>query len=243
MSLRRQTTTDTRRWCENLVLELRLRDVKGARIGDEVASVESHCAESGQSAQEAFGDAREYAAALEFEPHDVESDASTPALLMRAWPTLVGLAGFYVASWAITGRHDPGVTISLGQVVGLMLTLSAIALIIHFLDAIIRRVALFVVIFIGAITLSVLAAALLNGTLLQMPTAGVAAVSGLLLLLSVVGEYRLGDPADPVVDPVRGGDFYASRRPRVAGALAILRPWLWPIAAALLVVTSLAIGS
>lgn len=48
-----------RRWCDDFVLELRLRDVPGARIGDHLAEVESHCIETGTDPEEAFGDARE----------------------------------------------------------------------------------------------------------------------------------------------------------------------------------------
>lgn len=35
-------------WTEQLLLELRLRDVQGAAIGAALAEVESHCAESGE---------------------------------------------------------------------------------------------------------------------------------------------------------------------------------------------------
>ena len=50
-----------RRWCDDFILELRLRDVPGARIGDHLAEVESHCIETGTDPKDAFGDAREYA--------------------------------------------------------------------------------------------------------------------------------------------------------------------------------------
>lgn len=45
-------------------MELRLLDVRGDRIGDALMTVETHVAESGESAQEAFGDARAYARAI-----------------------------------------------------------------------------------------------------------------------------------------------------------------------------------
>ena len=49
-------------WCEDLVLALRLRDVPGARIGEVLAEVQSHLAETGEDPREAFGTPREYAA-------------------------------------------------------------------------------------------------------------------------------------------------------------------------------------
>ncbi|MFS0705338.1 hypothetical protein AB6N23_12515 [Cellulomonas sp. 179-A 9B4 NHS] len=51
-------------WREELVLELRLYDVPGDAIGGALAEVEAHCVDSGEDAQEAFGDARTYAASL-----------------------------------------------------------------------------------------------------------------------------------------------------------------------------------
>ncbi|MFC8193611.1 hypothetical protein ACFUMH_18300 [Cellulomonas sp. NPDC057328] len=51
-------------WREELVLELRLHDVPGDAIGGALAEVEAHCVDSGEDAQEAFGDARTYAATL-----------------------------------------------------------------------------------------------------------------------------------------------------------------------------------
>ncbi|MEZ3161918.1 hypothetical protein AB1K54_15490 [Microbacterium sp. BWT-B31] len=52
-------------WIDLFVVELRLRRVPGSAIGDAVASVRELLADSGQSAEEAFGSAREYAASLD----------------------------------------------------------------------------------------------------------------------------------------------------------------------------------
>lgn len=48
-------------WVEQFVLEQRLLGVPGTRIGDSLALVESHVAESGESAQAAFGNPQAYA--------------------------------------------------------------------------------------------------------------------------------------------------------------------------------------
>jgi len=55
-------TTTTRKYRRDLVMWLQLRDVDGARIGQIVAEVESHVAESGESPEVAFGPAKAYAA-------------------------------------------------------------------------------------------------------------------------------------------------------------------------------------
>jgi hypothetical protein len=53
------TSTDTYR--RNLIVALRLRDVPADRVGEIVAEVESHVADTGEDPVEAFGPAREYA--------------------------------------------------------------------------------------------------------------------------------------------------------------------------------------
>jgi len=63
-------------WADSLLLELRLLGVAGDRIGEAVSEVESHCAESGQSAQEGFGDPVEYAHSLQL-PEAVDSSTRT----------------------------------------------------------------------------------------------------------------------------------------------------------------------
>lgn len=50
-------------WVEQFVLEQRLLGVSGKHIGDSLAVVQSHVAESGESARDAFGDAQAYAVA------------------------------------------------------------------------------------------------------------------------------------------------------------------------------------
>lgn len=55
------TSTDTRRYTQSLTTWLQLREVDGERIGEIVAEVQVHVAESGEDAEAAFGPARRYA--------------------------------------------------------------------------------------------------------------------------------------------------------------------------------------
>jgi hypothetical protein len=48
-------------WCEDLVLALRVQDVPGTRIGEVLAEVQSHLAETGEDPRQAFGTPKEYA--------------------------------------------------------------------------------------------------------------------------------------------------------------------------------------
>lgn len=58
---RRQATNQ---WRDAFAVQLRLRNVPGARIGEALAEVDTHCADAGQSPQEAFGDPQAYAESL-----------------------------------------------------------------------------------------------------------------------------------------------------------------------------------
>src|SRR5690554_976177 len=51
-------------YLDDLILELRMLDVPGERIGQIMAEAENHLAESGQSPEQAFGPARDYAREL-----------------------------------------------------------------------------------------------------------------------------------------------------------------------------------
>ncbi|GAB3177186.1 hypothetical protein GCM10027060_01090 [Nesterenkonia halophila] len=79
-----------REWAGDFIVELRLHGVAGDDIGAALAEVDSHCAESGEPAGEAFGDAGEYARSLGL-PETEEQ--ATAAVLRRTLPTLVQLAG------------------------------------------------------------------------------------------------------------------------------------------------------
>lgn len=53
-------------WLRDLSVLLRLRGVDGARIGDELAKVETFCDDTGQEPKEAFGEPASYIATLRF---------------------------------------------------------------------------------------------------------------------------------------------------------------------------------
>ena len=81
--------TSDKKWFDQLVMELRLRQVHGSAIGDTVASAKELLSDTGQQAEEAFGPARDYAAALEL-PAAPKHDWVRKAL----WPSLLGLLAF-----------------------------------------------------------------------------------------------------------------------------------------------------
>ena len=60
--------TTVEKYTQQLMFALRLRDVPGEVIGDAIAQVESHIAETGEDPVAAFGPASEYAASLGPDP-------------------------------------------------------------------------------------------------------------------------------------------------------------------------------
>ncbi|WP_146185017.1 hypothetical protein [Agromyces badenianii] len=100
-------------WCGDFVLELRLRDVPGPVIGERLAEVEGHCAETGESPSEAFGNPTEYAARL-----DQDSD---PDRISGVWVVATAGAAQVLAMLIGTSAvpawvHDEPLTYNLGQI-------------------------------------------------------------------------------------------------------------------------------
>lgn len=88
-------TTDSRTYREQLLLALRLRDVPGARIGEALAEVESHVAETGEDPAEAFGPPAQYADSL--------AGASTDRPAQPWWRLFTGRDALVAATCGVGG--------------------------------------------------------------------------------------------------------------------------------------------
>jgi hypothetical protein len=125
------TSTTVQGYCDELLLALRSRVVPGARIGEVLAEVQSHVAETGEDPRTAFGSPRDYA--------DEVADAlgltrsGVFAVLRSAieWPdllvsVLIGLSCFVLADglWSL-GAGDPGL---FGLPAGLTTAVAAVVL-------------------------------------------------------------------------------------------------------------------
>ncbi|OMQ16027.1 hypothetical protein A7K94_0205335 [Modestobacter sp. VKM Ac-2676] len=89
-------------WRDDLLLRLRMRDVPGARIGEVLAEVQSHVAETGEHPREAFGPPKEYADrvadAIGAPPSQGWRDA-VHGVSWRDWVTtlVIGISSFLLA--------------------------------------------------------------------------------------------------------------------------------------------------
>jgi len=106
------------RWCGDFVLELRLREVPGPVIGERLAEVEGHCAETGEVPSEAFGDPTDYAARIDQDSaHERVAGVWTVAAAGAAQVLAMLVGTSAVRAWV---RGEP-LTYNLGQLVCLAL--------------------------------------------------------------------------------------------------------------------------
>lgn len=216
-----------RRWCDDFILELRLRDVPGARIGDHLAELESHCIETGTDPEEAFGDAREYAR----EVGDAEQPTRDGGTLRVTPISLTALVVFLTGNDA-TNRWARGEALSfnLVELVILGLLVAGVATLPFVLGPLLRRTWLGIVFFAGLFLLGALRA--LAGLLpLASVVDGIPAAPvsmGALLILCVLSalEMRELSDGDWVTSPLRAPD--GTRTPARRGVVLIA--WILPIA-------------
>lgn len=190
-------------WVEDFVLEQRLAGVPGTRIGDALAVVESHVAESGESAGESFGDPTAYA--RESAPAQRVEDLDGSFFLGAALG-LVGMLLTYTGFNAWLRGESVGVTV--GGLVVIGLVAAAFLALVVASDSILRFAVRRTV---SALGLSLVHFGLMVGALLLFPTSLMQVstiltmiVGVLALLLGTVLQWRSGwarDLDDPIVGP------------------------------------------
>jgi len=123
-------------WRDAFVLELRLQGASGRAIADALVEVEAHCAESGQSAIDAFGPAVDYAKALELPD---ESRWTAPQLI-RTWVGLLLIVGgFSFAAWGgVALAQGEAADVTVGALVSGVVTLTLMVLLFVFTDFVVR---------------------------------------------------------------------------------------------------------
>ncbi|MFZ1284572.1 MAG: hypothetical protein WAQ75_10690 [Propionicimonas sp.] len=190
-----------RTWADAFVIEQRLLGVPGDHIGDALVTVEAHVAESGESAEEAFGDATAYAREIAAgrDPGG-ELSAATVA------SAVVGLVGVLVIShttraWLAGGSAD----LTVGALLGLGLVVAALGVLLIKPAATLRLI--LSKFWVGAILLalpvfgSVAAMILLPAVVLTVPALVLGALGALLVGAAALLTYLDGTGTDPVLAP------------------------------------------
>ena len=197
-----------RKWAEKMVIELRLQGVAGPDIGAALAEVESHCAESRQTAKAAFGEPVEYARSLEL-PADASQE---PAAIGRAVaPVIVQVIGSFAVLAAVPAlRHGAPVDVQTGQVVWLLAFLAVAAGLVLAAESILRlllqRPVMGMLAGAALMLLLVVPSILLPWSVAQVP-ALLVLVLGLVLLGGGAAwswQRARSEPTDAIISPVPG---------------------------------------
>jgi len=127
------------KWAGGFILELVVLHIEGARIGAALSEVESHCSDSGQSAQQAFGDPIEYARGLQL---PVETDHSARGMLRSVAPVMVQVLGMTVLNWSFEDwLRRQQLEITTGHLVNQLVFLLVLVALFRFADALYRTAA------------------------------------------------------------------------------------------------------
>lgn len=123
-------------WIEELVTELRLLDVPGPRIGDALATVEQHLVETGDSVEEAFGPAKDYARAVA--ESQVRAGGTDRVTVLSS---TLGVLGIILAPRALAAALEgTRVSVTTGDLAALALLGVLIAGVIAFATPILRTI-------------------------------------------------------------------------------------------------------
>jgi len=206
----RTESLEVRRYCDDLLVALRMREVPGPRIGEVLTEVRAHLADSGEDPAEAFGTPEEYAAELVGEtPSRTRADRVREGLLGACF----ALGGCWLAEGA-TGLAT-GDTAGLGPSALILAALAAVGgawALEQLVSSSRRRMVQGVLAVAAALTAATALGVLVDDRFVVTTPAVVPLALGIALLAA--GAWSLRDAADPVVDPFQGPEEAAAERRR-----------------------------
>jgi hypothetical protein len=196
-------------WRDAFVTEMRLRGMPGRQIGEALAEVDAHCADSGQDPGEAFGDPAGYAAARSRAggPGNRKRISVLPAAF-KAGAVVAGVLGLLSGADAVA-HHAPG-AVTVGQVIPAALApllMAAIVIAVQQPGHGSRR-ALLAVSFPVCATAAAIPQFLWPRPVVQVPGPALLATGLLLLSLALGPATARRLPADRVIDPRTGSEPY-----------------------------------
>lgn len=181
------------RWQRDVALLLRHRGADGARIGDVLAEVEAHCADSGQTPREAFGEPVDYAASLHL-PTTKPTNWTTTVIL----PVLGLVIGINLTLRAVL-HWSSGVAISVGDVASMVVFIGFAALLIGFFGKVVTSPGALIAWFASGFTLMVALPLVLPQSLVIVHPLIALALGLFSVALGVLAVRKI--PADWIVDP------------------------------------------
>lgn len=181
------------RWQRDVALLLRHRGADGARIGDVLAEVEAHCADSGQTPREAFGEPVDYAASLHL-PTTKPTNWTTTVIL----PVLGLVIGINLTLGAVL-HWSSGVAITVGDVASMVVFIGFVALLIGFFGKVVTSPGALIAWFASGFTLMVALPLVLPQSLVIVHPLVALALGLFSVALGVLAVRKI--PADWIVDP------------------------------------------
>lgn len=208
MDPRRLAPSVERGWLDAFMVERNLIGVQPDRLGDDLATIESHVRESGEGAREIFGDPAAYAREL-----PAGTDRESGLRRVDLAHIILGLAGMLLTSRALTGwLQEGGLGVTGGDLASTALLALATAVLLAAPEAtlrvLIRRRSMIVLVPVVLIAGFVGVRLLWREELFTLPVAGAAVVGALMLLTSSVIAYRT----------FRDGAVRAPGEPKAPGA-------------------------
>lgn len=230
-----------KKWFNELVLELRIRQVYGKAIGDTVASARELLHDTGQSAEETFGPARDYAGALEL-PAEPRNDWVRAAL----WPTLLSLLAFlFFGHTAAAWVQSELLLLSPAQLALISAPAVLTVLMPLYLDALVRRTWLSIPLVVICVLTGGLSAVVAPSTradawLAIAPTPWLIASFLFMVLLSIMNTIRSrrAGSIDEITDPLSDASERTGLGLRV---FVLVTNWLFPLFALISLGLSLAL--
>ena len=192
------------RWAEALLLELRLQGVAGARIGAVLAEVDAHVVDSGETAQEAFGDPVAYARSLDLPEDPAQSSSSIGRTVAASAVQTVGMLGVL---WSLRPALDgAALVVPAGMLLVLPAALAGFVGLWRAGDRVLRAALAHPVLTVlgnMVVTAALVAVAVtLRAPVASLPAVPVLVAAALALVAGTVWGLREQGSGDPVVDPL-----------------------------------------
>ncbi len=227
-------TSKDQKWIDTLILELRLRDVSGAGIGDTIASVKEFLADSGEEAQVAFGTPAEYAKSL-----DLSSIAEPVSLRGTILRSGIGVLAFLAFAQAIVPWLE-GEKFGLGALQLILLAVPALAVLCLplLLEKLLRNFWLLALLFGVCITSGIFAAITAprdhgNAWLLIDPAVVLIVSSVLMVAVSIAGTSdAMNIKNDTIREPFETSATIRENE-KTSRIIGVLVAWMFPIFALL----------
>ncbi|GAB3040904.1 hypothetical protein [Sediminivirga luteola] len=234
------------RWSEEFILELRLTGVSGKQIGAALAEADSHCAESGESAEEAFGAPAVYARSL-----DLPVQSEDRSLSRGPLPTVVKLTGMLMLVWAVSSFvQDQPASIRLGGMLSLVLLAGLVVFTMRSAEAVLRlavqRTGLVILANVLVVATVVLLSWFLRQELFYVPSVLLMTVGAAALVAGTLWEFvmlrnRPAASGDLLISPLEGHEA-AARRGAALGWAEYAQVFLLPAATGVIVLLLILVG-